>query len=77
MAREAVRQHVLRPDTPPGAVREIYWRWGTLAGAFAVSIPVAFVTQWAYLCWIAIPYVARVSRRVKGGPRLGNRRLGG
>ena len=34
------------------------------------SIPVAFVTRWAFLCWILIPLVNRVvravTRRVRG-----------
>jgi uncharacterized membrane protein len=36
----------------------------TVAAMFLISIPIAFVTQWAYVCWIAIPVVARVMRRL-------------
>lgn len=34
----------------------------TSAALFLLSIPVSFVTRWAYLLWIAIPFVLRVVR---------------
>ncbi|MGH3303487.1 MAG: hypothetical protein ACRDOK_17765 [Streptosporangiaceae bacterium] len=41
-----------------------------VAGMFAISIPIAFVTQWAYLCWVASAVVIRWIRR---GQRLTSR----
>jgi len=66
--REMDRHHLLRPDTPPVVLRASYARLTTMSGAFLVSIPVSLVTHWAYLCWIAIPFLSRgyviVARRI-------------
>jgi uncharacterized membrane protein len=55
---------LLRPSAPPvpphGSLRLI-----TVAVMFAASIPVAFFTQYAYLCWIAAPLVANLTRRAQ------------
>jgi uncharacterized membrane protein len=62
-----LRHHALqRPDAPDteqgGSVLLI-----TVAAMFLISIPFAFVTQWAYVCWIAIPLVTSAARRLQGG----------
>jgi len=59
MVREMTRHHLLRPDTPPVVVSASYARLFVMTGAFLVSIPVSLVTSWAYVCWIAIPFVSR------------------
>lgn len=35
------------------------------AGMFAISIPISFVTPWAYLCWVASGVVTRWVRRAQ------------
>jgi hypothetical protein len=37
-------------------------RIAVLAGAFLVSIPVSFFTQWSYLCWVSVPLVRWIER---------------
>jgi uncharacterized membrane protein len=59
MVREISRHHLLRPDAPPEVVPASYARLFVMTSAFLVSIPVSLVTRWAYLCWIAIPFVSR------------------
>ncbi len=67
MLREIHRHRLYRPDTPPRMLAYAAVRTGTLAGAFLVSIPVAFVTPYAYVCWIvfpfAVPLIMRIARR--------------
>jgi uncharacterized membrane protein len=65
MIREIARHRLLRPGTPPGLIGTYYRRAGALMAAFAVSIPVALFTQWAYVCWAAIPLVMRAARRFR------------
>ena len=36
-----------------------------LAGMFAISIPVAFVSQWAFLFWVFAPFAAKTARRLR------------
>ncbi len=43
--------------------RMSYFRLAVLAGGFLVSIPIAFVTHWAYVCWIVAPFGARALSR--------------
>jgi uncharacterized membrane protein len=68
MMQREIAQHRLRGGTPAPAheLRMTYVRLGALAGGFLVSIPIAFVTNWAYLCWIVFPFGARgVTRRLE------------
>ena len=49
----------------------------TFVAFFAVSIPLSFVTHWAYLCWLAASVAARVEeqwrkRREAGSGQAGN-----
>jgi uncharacterized membrane protein len=55
MAWQIQRHHLYREDTPPEVFQRTYRGAGLMATAFAVSIPVAFVTHWAYVCWALVP----------------------
>jgi uncharacterized membrane protein len=35
----------------------------TFVALFAVSIPLSFVTTWAYLCWLAAPFISKAEDR--------------
>jgi uncharacterized membrane protein len=37
-------------------VRFSYARAFAISGAFLVSIAVAFLTRWAYVCWVVVPF---------------------
>jgi uncharacterized membrane protein len=52
------------PGTPPQAITAGYVRLISMTSAFLISIPVAFVTQWAYLCWVAIPALIKLVNAV-------------
>jgi len=55
MAWQIQRHHLYREDTPPEVFQRAYRGAGMMTAGFAVSIPVAFVTHWAYLCWVLVP----------------------
>ena len=57
---EMDRHHLLREGTDRGLVTRNYHRLSVMAGAFLVSIPIAYATRWAYACWIAVPVLWRV-----------------
>jgi uncharacterized membrane protein len=65
MSRHIRSNELLRPGAPrtPAASREGGAVLLAVAGLFALSIPVAFVSQWAYALWIASVPVARVLGR--------------
>lgn len=65
MTRQIQRYHLYRADTPPELFGESYRGLGTMITAFAVSIPIAFLTQWAYACWIVIPFVGNLLFRLR------------
>lgn len=56
---------LLRPGVP--AALSVFDQRAVLiaAGMFAISIPVAFATQWAYLCWVAAGVLTRWVRRAQ------------
>ena len=60
MIREIARSGVLRAVAPADLIGTFYQRVYVLIGVFVVSIPVAFVTRWAFLCWLAIPPLLRL-----------------
>jgi uncharacterized membrane protein len=64
MIREIARHRLLRPAAPPGMIGAYSWRAAVLTGTFAVSIPVALLTRWAYVCWAAIPLILRAVRHL-------------
>jgi hypothetical protein len=43
----------------PSVAADYDLRTVVFAAMFAISIPLAFVTHWAYLCWLAAPLLAR------------------
>jgi uncharacterized membrane protein len=63
--REIARHGLLRAAAPPDLISTYYRRAGVLMGAFAVSIPIALFTQWAYLCWLVIPLLLKTTHRVR------------
>jgi uncharacterized membrane protein len=62
-----IQRHRLHTaTTPPGYFTNALARTAVLAGAFLVSIPISFVTNYAYLCWVAMPVVMMiVGRRLR------------
>ncbi|MEV7555765.1 TMEM175 family protein [Amycolatopsis sp. NPDC089917] len=65
--REIRREHLYRADDPPRVFAQSLTRSICLAAVFAVSVPVAFLTEdtTAYLCWLAAPITLAVARRVQ------------
>ena len=61
---EMDRHGLVREGTPRSLFTRSYQRLSVMAGAFLVSIPLAFITRWAYVCWAAIPLVWRVQNLV-------------
>jgi uncharacterized membrane protein len=64
MIREVHRNKLTREDTPPGTLRYATRQSVIIAAAFLVSIPVSFVTEWAYACWLLIPVAGTLIRRI-------------
>ena len=65
MAWRIKRDHLYRADTPPELFGAVYHGIGTMIAAFALSIPVAFFTHWAYACWIVVPFVGNLLFRFR------------
>jgi uncharacterized membrane protein len=71
MSNELVQGHLLRDDAPESARHpDNLVRYATI-GAFLISIPVAFVTPWAYAIWAAGPAVALRIMRSRNSLRIG------
>ena len=68
MAWQIKRDHLYRADTPPELFGAVYHGIGTMIAAFALSIPVAFFTHWAYACWIVVPFVGKLLFRFRRRP---------
>ncbi len=68
---EMDRHHLVREGTDRATFRRSYRRLSVMGLAFLVSIPIAYLTHWAYLCWVAIPFVWRLHDLVE---RLAHRR---
>lgn len=64
MTGRLARDDLLREDTPPGVITGSRWRAAAMCAAFLVSVPLAFVTRWAFLCWIAPQVAWRASHRL-------------
>ena len=73
MLREIGRAALYRPGTPPDLLRGAIRRMSVVAAGFLVSIPVALATEWAYLCWIAMPAVMRGTMWLAVRRRAGRR----
>lgn len=69
MLWEVVRNDLGTPDTPTGLLGGTGRRVAVIAVTFLVSIPVAFVTHWAYVCWPAVPLLDRALRLAGPGGR--------
>ncbi|MBO0870712.1 MAG: DUF1211 domain-containing protein [Micromonosporaceae bacterium] len=69
---EMDRHGLAREGTPRSLFTRSYYRLTAFAVAFLVSIPLAYLTRWAYLCWLAIPFTSRIRRLVAARwPRFG------
>jgi uncharacterized membrane protein len=62
MNREVVRADLLRPGAPAAARHPDNTLSFTIIVVFALSVPVAFVTPWAFALWALIPLLARATR---------------
>jgi uncharacterized membrane protein len=58
------RQHLLAGNAPAAARNADNLSGYVILGLFLVSIPIGFVTQWAYACWAAAPVVTPWVRRL-------------
>jgi uncharacterized membrane protein len=54
----------LNEQAPPELLANSYQRLGSVILMFVISIPISFFTNYAYLCWIAIPFVGMLARRL-------------
>jgi hypothetical protein len=64
MAWQIRRHDLQRVQTPPELFTQVNLGAGTMATAFAISIPMALFTEWAYACWIAVPLIGALANRV-------------
>jgi uncharacterized membrane protein len=64
MIQEMTRYRLRDPNTPRRAVVGAYVRLTSMTLAFAISIPVSFLTHWAYACWALIPLLIRTGMRI-------------
>jgi uncharacterized membrane protein len=63
--RSLRRSGLLRSDTPHESIADTRDWVITVIAVFLISIPVAFVTQWASLSWVLLPLVKLVVRSVR------------
>jgi uncharacterized membrane protein len=70
MSNELAQDHLLRDDAPESARHPDNLARHATIGSFLISIPVAFVTPWAYAIWAAGPAVAARLIRSRNRPRL-------
>jgi uncharacterized membrane protein len=63
MNRHIKSSNLLRSGAPPPASAGDDIAVLAIAGMFAISIPVSFITQWAFLFWVFSPFAARAARR--------------
>jgi uncharacterized membrane protein len=73
LSRALAQEHLLRPDAPESALHpDNRARYAAIA-SFLISIPVAFVTPWAYAIWSLGPAVAAryLRTRPPGAPTPG------
>jgi len=68
LMRQHIRGHgLLRPGAAASVTAAYDISFLAVAGAFAISIPIAFATEseWTYLVWIAAGFAARAIRRAR------------
>jgi uncharacterized membrane protein len=58
------RHDLLREGSPDGLLRSSSLRLVGLVATFLLSIPLAFVTPYAYFFWLAVPLAIAATRRV-------------
>ncbi|WP_234467369.1 MULTISPECIES: TMEM175 family protein [unclassified Streptomyces] len=63
MVNEVRRDDLYRTGTPPELFSRTIRGIGMVAAGFLVSIPVSFLTHWAYLCWIVVPVADTIAAR--------------
>lgn len=69
MTRQVLRARLMRPGAP-GDVGGIHiTNLILIIALFLISIPISFVTGWAYLCWVAIPVAMRIAERYRARAR--------
>jgi len=65
MSRHIRGSELQRPGAPPPSPRDDDASLLAIAAMFAISIPVAFVTQWAFVFWVASSPAAKAVRRYR------------
>ncbi|MBK1787764.1 TMEM175 family protein [Prauserella cavernicola] len=65
MTRHVVRTGLARDVAPSAVFSHAIGGSATSAAGFFVSIPVSFVTPWAYALWAAVPVLAGVLARAR------------
>jgi uncharacterized membrane protein len=70
MGRLVIHDNLLRPDAPETARHPDNVASYTVIAVFALSIPIAFRTPWAFALWAAIPVLTRAIRWRRAGGRL-------
>jgi uncharacterized membrane protein len=78
MSRVVIHADLLRPDAPEAARHPDNVVSFTVIVMFALAIPVAFFTAWAFALWAVIPLLIRAVRwrRAGGTPRQLLARIG-
>ncbi len=61
----------LAPDGPAPGSTPMAWRSYALALGFGLSVPVFFVTSYAWVLWVVVPLVVRGVRRLRAPKRPG------
>jgi uncharacterized membrane protein len=69
MSRQISRANLLRPDAPAAARHPDNSHYIALIVTFLVSIPMAFVTVWAFALWVSVPVLSPVLRRLLASGR--------
>ncbi|HEX4829665.1 MAG TPA: TMEM175 family protein [Trebonia sp.] len=57
--RQLIRDDLMIANAPEKAWQPEYADGIIIAALFVISIPVGFVTEWAYACWGAVPVLTR------------------
>jgi uncharacterized membrane protein len=60
------RAKLYRPGTPMRQFNAQIYVSGSLVVAFLISIPLSFVTDHSWLCWIVVPFLRGIVLRIRG-----------
>lgn len=66
MVRHVQRADQSQPGTPPTVFQHSRASSAALMTGFTVSIPLSFLTTWAYACWAVVPIGAGLLTRKRG-----------